>query len=560
MRIGIDFGTTRIVVAAADRGNYPVVTFDAPDGSSQDWYPPLVAVRGGERRYGFDAWVAQEEPDWTIVRSLKRMLSDAGLHTPVEIGHTSVTVRALLGELAAALRDDLTERSSLRIREGERLEAMLGVPANANSNQRFLTADAFRQAGFDVLGLLNEPSAASIELGHFLRQANRLPDRTWLLVYDLGGGTFDASLVEIEGHTHRVHAADGIPALGGDDFDELMADLALDTLGAGTAESLSAAELFHLHEECRTRKEGLRPNTRRAVLDLAAVRRDWPEVPVSVAAFYERSAPLVDQTVTVVERLLTNHGILAAGGTARTETGADSDDPDGGPQRKEEPRRLDVLYVIGGGSELPLVARQLRERFGRRVRRSAHPRSATAIGLAIQAGAQAGYRLRDRFTRHFGVWREADAGTRAAFDPLFPKGTPLPGPGEPPVVAERHYRPAHNIGHFRYLECSQLTEDGRPAGDLTFWDEIRFPFDPTLRDAADVGGVEVALTPGASSQEIEERCVCDGSGRFAVTLSNVTAGYSRRYDLARWGVARAPVRPGVRRRRPRTRTRSHTQR
>ena len=72
MKLGIDFGTTRIVVAFVDRGNYPVVVFEAPDGGAREWFPPLVAVKGKERRYGWEAWAAQEEPGWTIVRSLKR--------------------------------------------------------------------------------------------------------------------------------------------------------------------------------------------------------------------------------------------------------------------------------------------------------------------------------------------------------------------------------------------------------------------------------------------------------------------------------------------------------
>ena len=90
---------------------------------------------------------------------------------------------------------------------------MLGVPANANSNQRFLTVEAFRRAGFSVLGLLNEPSAASIEFGHRQKTTGRI------LVYDLGGGTFDVSLVELDAGTHTVLASEGISTLGGDDFD-----------------------------------------------------------------------------------------------------------------------------------------------------------------------------------------------------------------------------------------------------------------------------------------------------------------------------------------------------
>ena len=123
---------------------------------------------------------------------------------------------------------------------------------------------------------------------------------------------------------------------------------------------------------------------------------------------------------------------------------------------------MDTLYVTGGGSELPPVARILREEFGKRVRRSAYMRSATAIGLAIRADRQSGFVLRDQFMRNFGLWRETGDGRAIAFDLLSPRGTALPGPGEPSLRSTRSYRPAHNIGHFRYLECTGLTEDGRP--------------------------------------------------------------------------------------------------
>jgi molecular chaperone DnaK (HSP70) len=76
VKLGIDFGTTRIVTAAADRGNYPVLTFDMREGNA-DWFPSLVALRGDDRRYGWDAWMVQGEPGWTAVRSLKRILEDA---------------------------------------------------------------------------------------------------------------------------------------------------------------------------------------------------------------------------------------------------------------------------------------------------------------------------------------------------------------------------------------------------------------------------------------------------------------------------------------------------
>ncbi|HET7102328.1 MAG TPA: Hsp70 family protein, partial [Terriglobia bacterium] len=285
MKLGIDFGTTRIVAAFVDRGNYPVVVFEAPDGNSFEWFPPVVAVKGRERRYGWEAWAAQEEPGWTMVRSLKRGLDYAGPATRVQIGEQKVPMQDLLHELALALRKALTESSTLPAVKNETLDVMLGVPANANSNQRFLTAEAFRQAGFNVLGLLNEPSAASIEFGHQKRTSHQFSETMHILVYDFGGGTFDASLVELGEREHAVLSSEGIPTLGGDDFDEVLAGLALEEarISVVDQDSLSQAEMFRLHEECRQKKESLHPNTRRIVIDLGNVRAGWPQVTVAVS-------------------------------------------------------------------------------------------------------------------------------------------------------------------------------------------------------------------------------------------------------------------------------------
>ena len=78
MKLGVDFGTTRIVAAVVDRGNYPVVQFEDADGAAREWFPPLLASRNGERRYGWDAWAVQAEPDWTLVRSMMPDLERSG--------------------------------------------------------------------------------------------------------------------------------------------------------------------------------------------------------------------------------------------------------------------------------------------------------------------------------------------------------------------------------------------------------------------------------------------------------------------------------------------------
>jgi molecular chaperone DnaK (HSP70) len=520
MKLGVDFGTNRTVVAAADRGNYPLVSFEALDGTVSDWYPSLVGLQGDQRRYGWQAWDLQADSSWTVVRSIKRLLEDAGPETVLDIGHQQIKILDLLHGFTGALMASLRENSNLRVKPGEQLEIMLGVPAHANSNQRFLTVEAFRAAGFRILGVLNEPSAASIEFGHRQRQGKA--SHQLILVYDLGGGTFDASLVALDERVHHVIASEGIPTIGGDDFDYLLADLALEAAGVDLAErdDLPPGAWFRLLEECRTKKESLHPNSRRLSIDLEHVNPNWETVQVSVADFYEAALPLVEETIAAAEDLL-----------------RDVDD------------EFEALYITGGGSELPLVARVLRERFGRRVRRSAYTRSATAIGLAIQADQPDSYKLSDQLSRYFGVWREADHGSRIVFDPLFEKGAPLPLLGQPALSIRRQYSPVHNIGHFRFLECSHRTDDGVPTGEVTLWDEIRFPFEPALQETSELAHTTVCFSQTASTQHIEELYECDAGGAISVTIANHSSGYSRAFRLGRWSQqdSRQPLKPVARR-------------
>jgi actin-like ATPase involved in cell morphogenesis len=527
MKLGIDFGTNRTVVAAADRGNYPLASFEGPDDTTPEWIPSVIAIRGNKRLYGWDAWQSQNDPDWTIIRSVKRLLEQAGPRTLLEAGGQRVKVVDLLNGFARSVHEQLREHSNLNLRAGEPLEVVLGVPANANTNQRFLTVEAFSAAGFRVLGVLNEPSAASIEFGH--RQGQTKASAQTILVYDLGGGTFDASLVTIDESVHHVMGSEGVATLGGDDFDQILADMALDAIDLlqETRDSLSAAAWFHLLEECRVKKEALNPNSRRIEIDFDQVNSKWGSVQIPVADFYELARPLMEETLNAAEELIDRHG-------------------------KDQ---FEALYITGGGSELPLVSRVLRERFGRRVRRSTYARSATAIGLAIQADLPETYRLSEQLTRFFGVWREADAGNRIIFDPLLLKGKQLPPLGEPPLEIVRSYSPVHNIGHFRFLECSHCAPDGSPIGEVTLWDEIQFPFDPALKERTDLAFASVLFTPELAAQRIEERYRCDATGSIAVEISNRTAGYSHTYRLGNWNTDEKTLRLGTKRKR--TRAASH---
>lgn len=501
MRIGIDFGTTRVVAAAVDRGNFPLVNFETPDGQVRDWFPPVAAVRGNERIYGWEAVAAQADESWTVLRSLKRWLRTAGPHTDVHVAEQTLPLRLLMAEMMGALRTQLLEYSNLGAGAEEPLEIVLGVPASANSNQRYLTEEAAGEAGFTVLGLINEPSAAAIEFAHRNSAERKSRAGSGLVVYDLGGGTFDVSLVTMGETEHTVEATDGIPGLGGDDFDEILAKLVLESLGEH--EKLTAGEWYRLLEECREKKESLNPNTRRVTLDMEQVRAGWEQITIAVDAYYERCRPLIERTRAVVENLLTAHS----------------------------ERALDTLYVTGGGAELPPVARILRETFGRKVRRSAYMRSASAIGLAIRAAAAAD-ELHEQFNQNFGIWRETDHGGTIFFDLIFPRGVALPTAGEAPLRIERIYQPAHNIGNFRYLECSRLDEHGQPTGEITNWEQIQFPIDPQLQGHSDLASVPVARLADAGGMRIREEYTCDANGRLQVRISAEPGGFAREYSIA----------------------------
>ena len=107
MRLGIDYGTTRTVVAAADRGNYPVVSFQTAEGDTQDWYPSLITARGDTRLYGLDAACHQDDPDWVLLRSFKRQLTTLGPAAQLPLGTGAVTALELLTALQAGAGEGL---------------------------------------------------------------------------------------------------------------------------------------------------------------------------------------------------------------------------------------------------------------------------------------------------------------------------------------------------------------------------------------------------------------------------------------------------------------------
>jgi molecular chaperone DnaK (HSP70) len=501
VRLGIDFGTTRTVVAVGDRGNYPVVGFVDLAGDPCEWFPSLVAARAGQWRFGFEAQATSAADGWAQLRSFKRCLAQDGAIT---LGDSTIGVLELTTAYLAALAEALRTRSNLpREQRDAPFEAVIAAPANAHATQRFLTIEAFRRAGFSVVAMLNEPSAAGFEYTH--RWGGTLNSRRQhIVVYDLGGGTFDASLIRAQGRHHQVVATAGVSRLGGDDFDEALARLALAAQpGAPALDSLDLAARSRLGERCRQAKEALTPQTRRMHVELDGGH----EVTVPVADFYAATAHLVEDSIVALEPVLA---------TGERELADDLVDIAG-------------LYVVGGASALPLVGRALKERFGRRVHRSPYPFAATAIGLAIAADPAAGFSLADQLSRNFGVFREGDEGKSVRFDAIFRRDQPVPGTGSPgETLLRRRYRAMHNVGHYRFAEVAAVDAQGIPSGDLTPLGEVRFAFDPGLR-TADLAGV--AVERRGDGPRVVERYALGPSGIVELEIADLDTGYSRAFRL-----------------------------
>ncbi len=518
MHLGIDFGTTRSVVAACDRGNYPIVSFLNEDGDAVDWYPSMVAECRGKLVCGWSAVARLTDNSWTVLRSFKRLLTAPGVRPDqvVRVGSVEIPRIDLLTIFLRSLHDDLRTRSNLGgdLPTDRGVSALIATPANAHGTQRFLTLDAFRKAGFNVVALLNEPSAAGFEYAHRHR-STITSKREHVVVYDLGGGTFDASLVRMRGQHHDVLYTAGVPRLGGDDFDALLVSLVIDKLKLTSI--LRGSRAWHrLADQCREAKEALRPNSRRVLIDIqSALGNQAPveQVALPVSSYYKACASLIEQTIEAMETVLSRDDVVEGGKGALPGVAG--------------------IYVVGGASALPSVGRTLRHRFGRRVHRSPYPSGATAMGLAIAGDPEAGYQLSDRFSRAFGVFRELRDGAAVSFDPIFTKDTQIPTPDQQRVESSRTYRAAHNIGHFRYVECETVDPFGGPSGDITPFAEVMFPFDPSLHNeqtSLSTAPIRRMASPGPL---VEERYSIDVHGMVEVRIRNLDGGYERVFRL--WG-------------------------
>jgi molecular chaperone DnaK (HSP70) len=505
IRLGIDFGTTRTVVAAQEDGNHLVCTFSR-EGEVKEYIPTLAAVKDGILHFGWDAVDRLNHPDTYILRSMKRLAGQLRPDDVLEVGPGfSITMLELVTLFLTHVRQMILRRGNIPLKKKETIEVMVASPANANSNQRYITLEGFRRAGFNVLGAMNEPSAAAVEFLHrYLRNLGPRSPKRYVAVYDLGGGTFDTSVVGIAEQNHDVVAHEGIGQLGGDDFDEIVLGLALDQMGLGT-EDLTPSNAARLLEECRERKEGLKSNTKKMVVDPGMVFQDQEPVVLDTGLIYERCGPLIEKSLSTLRNLLRNLG-----------------------ENLEDDRSLAAVYLVGGSVSFPPVSRKLREAYPNKVKISPLPHASTAIGLSIAGDPKANINVRESVSRHFGIWRER--GEDKIFDPIFLKDRQVDS-DTGRLQVTRTYNPVHNIGLLRYLECSSLGKAEEPEGDIALWEDVYFPYDPKLRSSKDLPKITIEKCSGVFSQEVTEAYEYNEEGIIQVEIENKTSGYKRRFTL-----------------------------
>lgn len=346
--IGIDLGTTNSCVAVMDGGDVKVIT--NPEGNRTT--PSVVAYKDGERIVG-DAAKRQVVTNRDTVSSIKRKM---GTSEKVSLNGKDCTpqeVSAMILQYLKSYAEDYL---------GEPVtKAVITVPAYFNDAQRQATKDAGKIAGLDVERIINEPTAAALAYG-----IDKTDKEQKVLVYDLGGGTFDVSILELADGTFEVLSTAGDNHLGGDDFDEVIVKWMLDSFKKENGVDLSNDHLAmqRLKEAAEKAKKDLSSMAQTQILlPYISVGANGPlnfETTLSRAKFDDMTKHLVDRTVGPVRQALKDAGLTK--------------------------NDIHQVLLVGGSTRILAVQEAVKRELGKEPNRSVNPDEVVAMGAAIQGG------------------------------------------------------------------------------------------------------------------------------------------------------------------------------
>ena len=351
--IGIDLGTTNSCVAVMEGGE-PVVI---PNAEGARTTPSVVAfTKSGERLVGQVAKrQAVTNPDRTII-SIKR---DMGTDKRVNIDGKSFTPQDISAMILMKLKADAEAYLGETV-----TQAVITVPAYFSDSQRQATKDAGRIAGLEVLRIINEPTAASLAYGLDKEDSHKI------LVYDLGGGTFDVSLLEIGDGVFEVLATNGDTRLGGDDFDDriinyLAAEFKKENGIDLKADRMAMQRLKEAAEKAKIELSGvMSTNINLPFITADATGPKHLDITMTRAKFDELTRDLVDRTIAPMQNALRDAGMTAS--------------------------EIDRVILVGGSTRIPAVQEAVRKVTGKEPYRNINPDECVAVGAAIQGGVLGG--------------------------------------------------------------------------------------------------------------------------------------------------------------------------
>jgi len=350
--IGIDLGTTNSCVAVMEGGEAKVIA--NPEGLRTT--PSVVAFKGDERQVG-DVAKRQAVTNPNTIQSIKRHMGtnhkesvEGKDFTPQEI--SAIILQNLKATAEAYLGSEVTE-------------AVITVPAYFNDAERQATKDAGKIAGLDVKRIINEPTAAALAYG-----MDKQDKEQTILVYDLGGGTFDVSILELADGTFEVLATAGDNKLGGDDFDDAIIDWIVKEFKQESGVDLAADKM------AMQRVKDAAEKAKKDLSGIASVQISLPfismneagpvhlEKTLSRAKFDEMTANLVERTMGPVRQAIKDAGVTA--------------------------NDLHQILLVGGSTRIPAVQEALKKELGKEPSKGVNPDEVVAMGAAIQAGVLQG--------------------------------------------------------------------------------------------------------------------------------------------------------------------------